>query len=64
MKPKEKTMSRKLMNLAALAVLLAGSGMAMAAHPHALRSGGRCSTSNSRARSINHSCASDPYHFS
>ena len=37
-------MSRKLMNLAALAVLLAGSGMAMAAHPHAIRAGGRCSS--------------------
>lgn len=37
-------MSRKLMNLAALAVLLAGSGMAMA-NRHAIRaSGGRCSS--------------------
>ncbi len=37
-------MSRKLLNLAALAVLLAGSGMAMAARPHVLRSGGHCSS--------------------
>lgn len=36
-------MSKKLMNLAALAILLAGSGMAMAAHPR-LMAGGRCSS--------------------
>jgi len=37
-------MSRKSMNLAALAVLLAASGMATAGHPTLLRSGGRCSS--------------------
>lgn len=37
-------MSRKAMNLAALAVLMAASGMAMARHPQLMRSGGHCSS--------------------
>ncbi len=37
-------MTRTLMNLAALAVLLAASGMAMANRPLARASGGHCSS--------------------
>lgn len=37
-------MSRTLMNLAALAVLLAASGVAMANRPMLRASGGRCSS--------------------
>lgn len=37
-------MSRTVMNLVALAVLLAGSGVAMANHQSMRASGGRCSS--------------------
>ena len=43
-------MSRTLINLAAVAVLLAGSGVAMAQHPSFRASGGHCRSGDGSVR--------------